>query len=105
MYFTIYRDNKNQYRWNLKSDNHEPIASGESYLQHASVRHAVALVNGKNNYPVYDQTVGLLDSLALAQVASEGFGFPAVRPSSYSSLGINPRANGLGGLLDQALKK
>lgn len=104
MYFTIYRDTQNQYRWNLKGNNHEPVASGEGYLQKAGVLHAVALVNGKNGYPVHDHTLGLLDS-ALAHIASNGLGLPAARPSSFAAFGINPANSPLAGLLGEALKK
>ena len=105
MYFTIYRDAQNQYRWNLKGENHEPVASGESYLQKAGVLHAVALVNGKNDYRVNDQTLGMLDSARLGQLAKNGLGLSATPPLSLSTFAAQPWVNGVGGLLDHATRK
>lgn len=105
MYFTIYRDSQNQYRWNLKAENHEPVASGESYLQKAGVLHAVALVNGKNGYRVDDQTVGLMHNALAKHIATNGLGLSAARPPSLSTFAAQPWVNGPGGLLDHATRK
>lgn len=110
MYFTIYRDVQNQYRWNLKGDNHEPVASGEAYPQKANVLHAVALVNGRNGYRVDDKTQsqGLLDAFLNTQISPSAFssGLPNA-PTAWSAalLGINPQAGGLAGLLDSVSPK
>ena len=110
MYFTIYRDSQNQYRWNLKGDNHEPVASGESYLQKAGVSHAVSLVNGVNGYRVDDHTEsqGLLSALLGVHTPSPAFGFGLPNPSSTwpaTLRGINPQASGLDGLLNPDKQK
>ena len=58
MYFQIYKQQagllNTQWRWRLKSANHEPIASGESYYNKADCLHAIELIRGANLYtPVY----------------------------------------------------
>ncbi|MBZ2206580.1 YegP family protein [Massilia soli] len=57
MYFTIYPAEQGQFRWNLKSANHENICSGESYHNKADCVKAIQLVNGMNNYPTRDLTL------------------------------------------------
>lgn len=56
MLFTIYPAELGQYRWNLKSANHEKICSGESYHNKADCLAAIQLVNGLNHYPIRDLT-------------------------------------------------
>ena len=53
MYFTMYRDNQNQWRWNLKSGNHEIIAHGESYKNKQDCRHTITLVKSSSSAIVY----------------------------------------------------
>jgi len=103
MYFTIYRDGQNQYRWNLKSDNHEPIASGESYLQKASVLHAVGLVNGNNGYRVVDKTLtlGILNPLlgVPTPLPVFGLGLHVTSPMWPATTSFaDPRLGGLAGI-------
>jgi hypothetical protein len=43
MYFEIYQSGT-QWRWRLKSGNHEIIASGEGYVSKAGAEHAIQLV-------------------------------------------------------------
>jgi uncharacterized protein len=53
MYFEKYQ-NGGQWRWRLKSANHEIIASGESYWNEANCDHAINLVKGTTDLtPVY----------------------------------------------------
>jgi uncharacterized protein len=53
MYFEKYQSG-GEWRWRLKSANHEIIASGESYLSEADCDHAINLVKGTNvNTPVH----------------------------------------------------
>lgn len=57
MYFEIYQEQVGlinaqlgqppaQWRWRLKGDNHEPVASGESYKSKQSCLHAIDLLKG-----------------------------------------------------------
>jgi uncharacterized protein YegP (UPF0339 family) len=55
MYYMMYRDTAGQWRWNLRSANHEIIASGESYRHKADCEHAIALVKGSYGAPVYER--------------------------------------------------
>ena len=57
MYFTIYKDVANQWRWRLQAANHEIIAvSSESYLAKSSCSYAIGLVKGTNfATPVYER--------------------------------------------------
>lgn len=64
MYFTIYKDTQGQFRWNAKANNHEPIASGESYHNKADCVSAVKMMNGLNNYPIHDKTLDGRNRLA-----------------------------------------
>jgi uncharacterized protein YegP (UPF0339 family) len=53
MYFQKYQQSS-QWRWRLKSANHEIIASGESYWNESDCDHAINLVRGTNGTtPVY----------------------------------------------------
>jgi len=64
MYFEIYQEkstllqswlpsdanvSKGQWRWRLKSNNHEIIASGESYHNKQDCLHVVDLIKGTNS--------------------------------------------------------
>jgi uncharacterized protein YegP (UPF0339 family) len=51
-YEVYYRDY--QWRWRFKANNHEIIASGESYYNKSDCLHAVALMKGSYNAPVKD---------------------------------------------------
>lgn len=55
MYFTIYQDVTKNWRWNLKSGNHEIIASGESYVNKSDCLHAIDLVKSSANAPVIER--------------------------------------------------
>lgn len=56
MYFTVYLDVSGQWRWNLKSANHEIIASGESYTTKQNCMKAVSLVQSTSvTTPVYER--------------------------------------------------
>lgn len=58
MYFEIYKETATgagligsttgQWRWRLKSQNHEPITSGESYHNKQDCLHAIGLVRSTN---------------------------------------------------------
>ena len=48
MYFQIYQDTSRQWRWRLRSGNHEIIAHGESYRNRADCLHAIDLVKSTN---------------------------------------------------------
>ena len=53
MYFTKYRDNAGEWRWNLKAANHETIAvSSEGYTTEASCDHSIELVKSAHDAPV-----------------------------------------------------
>lgn len=55
MYFQIYRDASNLWRWRLRASNHENIASGESYYNKSDCLHAVGLVESTTSKtPVYE---------------------------------------------------
>lgn len=54
MYFLIYRDAANQWRWTLFAANHDKIAnSGEGYWNEQDCLHAIDLVKGSSMAPVY----------------------------------------------------
>ena len=56
MYYVIYRDAANQWRWYLASANHKKIAdSGESYWNKSDGEAAINLVKGSYNAPVYER--------------------------------------------------
>lgn len=51
MYFYLYKDRANQWRWTLIADNNKKIAdSGEGYLTEAGAVHGINLVKGTNAY-------------------------------------------------------
>lgn len=54
MYFTIRQSpaNANWY-WRLLSGNHEIIANGEGYVRKSDCLHAIRLVDGNRNLPIY----------------------------------------------------
>jgi uncharacterized protein YegP (UPF0339 family) len=54
MYFTI-RQNKQNYwwYWRMLSGNREIIANGEGYTTKDNCLHAIALVDGGRNLPIY----------------------------------------------------
>lgn len=54
MYYQIYQDSNNQWRWRLRAANHETIASGEAYWSKANCLHAINLVKGSTNALVYE---------------------------------------------------
>lgn len=55
MYFQVYKDAANYWRWRLKSANHEIVAQGESYYNKQDCLHAVGLVMGTTTKtPVYE---------------------------------------------------
>jgi uncharacterized protein YegP (UPF0339 family) len=49
MYFEIYKDSSNQWRWRLKGANHEIIAQGESYHNKTDCLGAISLVKSTAN--------------------------------------------------------
>jgi uncharacterized protein YegP (UPF0339 family) len=55
MYFEI-RQNKVNYwwYWRMLSANHEIIANGEGYTRKAACLHAIDLVDGGRNLPIYE---------------------------------------------------
>lgn len=55
MYFEIYASG-GQYRWRLRSANHEIIASGEAYVSKQHCIHAINLVASSNGAPIHDMT-------------------------------------------------
>jgi len=55
MYFQIFRDTANYWRWRLKSANHQIVAtSGEGYVNKNDCVHAVDLVKSAWNAPIYE---------------------------------------------------
>lgn len=58
MYFILYKDSANQWRWNINSSNHKKIAmSSESYINKQDAIHSINLVkNGAAAAGVYDKT-------------------------------------------------
>lgn len=54
MNYTIYRDAKKLWRWNLKAENGEIIASGESYKRKADCLMALCLVSRGSKLPLAD---------------------------------------------------
>jgi uncharacterized protein len=55
MYYTIYKDTESDWRWNLRSANHEIIAQGEGYSNKADCLAAIKLVKTSNDAPVKEQ--------------------------------------------------
>lgn len=55
MYYEIYRDRHNQWRWRLKSENHRTIAdSAEAYWNKSDAIHGINLVKQSYAAPVYE---------------------------------------------------
>ena len=55
MYYKIWQStHNNQWYWHLKSANHEIIATGEGYISKQGCLHAIALVKGSGNAPIYE---------------------------------------------------
>ncbi|MFD1986978.1 YegP family protein [Mesorhizobium newzealandense] len=53
-YYEIYQSGY-QWRWRFKSNNHEVIASGESYWNKADCLNAIGLMKGSKDAPVYER--------------------------------------------------
>ena len=53
MYYEIYQDDNNFWRWRLQAGNNRIIASGEAYYNKADCVNAVNLVRGSAAAPVY----------------------------------------------------
>jgi uncharacterized protein YegP (UPF0339 family) len=51
-YYEIYASGS-QWRWRFKANNHEIIASGESYWNKSDCLRAIALMKGSYDAPVY----------------------------------------------------
>ncbi len=47
--FEIYKDKRGEFRWRLRADNNQVIASGEGYASKASCKNGIASV--KKNAP------------------------------------------------------
>lgn len=55
MYFEMYKDASGQWRWRLKSANHQIVAvSGEGYTSKASCENGIAAVKKCGTAPVKD---------------------------------------------------
>lgn len=54
MYYQMYITN-GEWRWRLRAANHQIIASGEGYQNESDCLHAIGLVKGSSNAPVYKQ--------------------------------------------------
>ncbi|WP_127143266.1 YegP family protein [Pelagibacterium montanilacus] len=53
MYFKLYKDAANEWRWTLRAANHQAIAdSGEGYVNKSDCEHAIALVKNSASAPV-----------------------------------------------------
>lgn len=52
-YYEVYKSGA-YWRWRFKANNHEIIASGESYYNKSDCLHAVELMKGSWNASVYD---------------------------------------------------
>jgi uncharacterized protein YegP (UPF0339 family) len=57
MYFSLYRDHANQWRWTLYAANNRKIAdSGESYWNKTDAQHGIGLVMSTNAAtPVFER--------------------------------------------------
>lgn len=57
MYFTIYQDTANQWRWTLYASNHRKIAdSAEGYGNKQDALHGIGLVMSTNSStPIYER--------------------------------------------------
>ena len=55
MYYEVFKDRSNQWRWHLKAVNGRIIAdSGEGYFNKSDCLYGIELVKGSSNAPVYD---------------------------------------------------
>lgn len=55
MYFRMFRDSKDEWRWQLRAANNETIAvSSEGYVNRADCRHAIDLVKSSADAPVLE---------------------------------------------------
>lgn len=55
-YFVVYKDSRGEFRWRLKANNHEIVATGEGYIQKQSAINAVNWVKTNAVYaPIQDQ--------------------------------------------------
>jgi len=55
MYYQIYKDINQQWRWRYVAANGRIIAdSAESYINKADCLHGIALMKGSSNAPVYE---------------------------------------------------
>jgi len=76
MYFEIYQEptgllgaslrSTTQWRWRLKSANHEIIASGEGYNNKIDCQHAIDLLKGTTHSTPVKDAAGSLNALATA---------------------------------------
>lgn len=56
MQYIVYRDRNLQWRWTLFAANNKRIAdSGEGYHNKSDCLHAITLVKGSSQAPVYEQ--------------------------------------------------
>jgi uncharacterized protein YegP (UPF0339 family) len=57
MFFYLYKDTANQWRWTLYAANNKKVAdSGEGYWNKADAQHGIDLVKGTNHStPVYEK--------------------------------------------------
>jgi uncharacterized protein YegP (UPF0339 family) len=57
MYFVLYKDQANQWRWTLYAANHRKVAnSGEGYWNKSEAEDGINLVKGTNAYtPVHER--------------------------------------------------
>ncbi len=54
--FWMYRDANQQWRWSLYAGNNRMIAnSGEAYHNKSDCLHAISIVRGSGDSPVYEQ--------------------------------------------------
>ncbi len=55
MYFSIRKSPADrQWYWRLRAANHEIIAHGEGYTSKSGCLHAIRLVDGGRNLPIYE---------------------------------------------------
>jgi uncharacterized protein YegP (UPF0339 family) len=56
MFYVMFRDVSNQWRWHLQAANNKIIAaSGEGYWNKQDCEHAIGLVKGSYNTPIYER--------------------------------------------------
>ncbi len=56
MYYQVWQSTSNYlWYWHLKAANNEIIAEGQGYVHKSSALHAISLVKGSYNAPVYDR--------------------------------------------------